>query len=242
MFPNGNNFPAKKPYMKATARSTSSLRPHNGRALLGQRVRETRRRLGRTLQDISAATGLAKSTLSKIENGVLSINYDNLIKLAQALSVDVATLFAEGGGPSATAGGRRSVAREGQGKIYQTAQYRYEMLCGDLSPKKIFPIVATLKAHTVAGPESLIRHPGEEFAFVLEGMVEVHCEFYSPLTLRPGDGIYLDSTMGHVLISSGKEDARILWIGTSEITPPQAPRTQPAEPPKKAVKRRKRTR
>ena len=44
--------------------------------------------------------------------------------------------------------GRRSVTRDGRGATYKTDQYDYEMLCTDLSQKKFFPIVATIKAHT----------------------------------------------------------------------------------------------
>lgn len=195
-------------------------RTHNGRTQLGQRVREVRKNQGRTLQELGMAAGLSKSTLSKIENGSLSVSYDNLLKLAEALSIDVATLFAPKVEKiSRQSNGRRSVTRKGAGEIYDTSQYRYEMLCTDLNPRKIFPIVATLRAHSISSARELIRHPGEEFAYVLEGRVEVHCEFYSPITLESGDGLYFDSTMGHALISSGEKDAKVLWIATSALTP-----------------------
>lgn len=211
----------------------TSPRLHNGRAVLGQRVREVRKSRGKTLQDVGRVTGLSKSTLSKIENGTLSVSFDNLLKLATGLSIDLSTLFAEGQGePSVQGGGgRRSVVRKGDGEIYETAMYRYELLCTDLTPKKIFPIVATLRAHSIASLRELIRHPGEEFAFVLEGNVEVRSEFYSPLTLAAGDCIYFDSTMGHALLSSGETDARILWVATDSVKHSElAPSTK--SPPK----------
>jgi transcriptional regulator with XRE-family HTH domain len=221
----------------------TSPQPNNGRAVLGRRVRELRRGLGKTLKEIGSTTSLSKSTLSKIENGTLSVSYDNLVKLAKALSVDVSALFAEGTGDSPTqVNGRRSVARGGSGEIYETAQYRYELLCNDLNPKQIFPIVATLRAHSApSSVKELIRHSGEEFAFVLEGTVEVHSEFYSPLILKAGDGIYFDSTMGHLLISSGEADAKILWMATNALIPERIPQAEPLEPPKKAKKRPRRS-
>jgi transcriptional regulator with XRE-family HTH domain len=199
----------------------TSLRQPNGRAVLGQRVRELRKQLGKTLQDIGRLTGLSKSTLSKIENGTLSVSYDNLVKLAKGLSIDLAALFAEGHAQlQPLSSGRRSVTRKGSGEIYETAMYRYELLCTDLNPRKIFPIIAKLRAHSVSSAKELIRHSGEEFAFVLEGTVEVHSEFYNPLTLTAGDAIYFDSTMGHALISVGAEDARILWVATDASDAP----------------------
>jgi transcriptional regulator with XRE-family HTH domain len=215
-----------------------SSKPHDGRSVLGRRVRELRRRRGNTLKDVGDVSGISKSTLSKIENGTLSVSYDNLIKLAHALSVDVSELFAESSGDASTqANGRRSIAHRGSGEIYETAQYRYELLCNDLNPKKLFPMIATLRAHSVSSAKELIRHSGEEFAFVLTGTVEVHSEFYSPLTLNPGEGVYFDSTMGHALISSDDADAKILWIATNAITPDPKLDARTADTPKRVVKR-----
>ena len=190
------------------------------------------------MKDVGEISGLSKSTLSKIENGTLSVSYDNLIKLAHALSVDISELFAEGSGdPSTQANGRRSVYRRGNGEIYETAQYRYELLCNDLNQKKLFPMIATLRAHSVSSTRGLIRHSGEEFAFVLSGTVEVHSEFYSPLTLKPGDGVYFDSTMGHTLISSEDADAKILWIATNALTTDPKLDAMSADTPKRVMKR-----
>lgn len=213
-------------------------RTHDGRMELGQRVRDIRRRLGKTLQEVGEGAGLSKSTLSKIENGTLSVSFDNLMKLAGALSIEVSALFAGDSPPPAPAAsnGRRSVARKGTGEIYETLQYRYEMLCNDLNPKRMFPIVATLRAHSVASAKELIRHPGEEFVFVLEGQVQVHSEFYSPLVLEAGEGIYFDSTMGHALVSAGNTDARILWMATNALHAGDAPPAKPIDAPKKAFK------
>ena len=35
------------------------------------------------------------------------------------------------------------------------------------------------------------------------GTIAVHTEFYAPEILREGDGIYLDSTMGHAYLNAG---------------------------------------
>lgn len=61
----------------------------------------------------------------------------------------------------------------------------------------------------------LVKHRGEEFFMVLRGEVEFHSEFYNPARLRPGDSVYLDSQMGHALISVGKEPAEVIWISST---------------------------
>ena len=50
---------------------------------LGERVRELRKGRGWTLEQAAKQAGLARSTLSKIENGQMSPTYEALKKLAE---------------------------------------------------------------------------------------------------------------------------------------------------------------
>ena len=60
---------------------------------LGSRVRELRKARDWTLQQAANKAGLARSTLSKIENGQMSPTYDALKKLAVGLQISVPQLF-----------------------------------------------------------------------------------------------------------------------------------------------------
>ena len=192
-----------------------------GRIRLGKRVREMRKRLGKTLREMSVATGLSNSTLSKIENAALSVSYDNLLKLANSLGADLSALFSDATESPDSVNGRRSVTRSGAGERYDTPLYHYEMLQSELAAKKIIPVVTTLRAHSFVPGRDLIRHQGEEFVYVLEGVVDLHCEFYQSLRLTKGDSIYFDSKMNHALISVGRTDAKVLWVATTPRAPLQ---------------------
>ena len=181
-------------------------------ALFGQNVSEKRKSLKLTLKDLAASTGLSVATLSRIENGLLSVTYDNMILIAGGLGVDVIDLLKNESGAERT---RRSVMKTGQGDVYETEVYRYEMLHTDLLARAMNPIRATLKAHTMQDFGALKKHSGEEFFVVLRGQVELHAEHYAPVTLNPGDSAYFDSTMGHALLAASDEDAEIIWVATS---------------------------
>ena len=60
---------------------------------LGQRVRDLRMARGWTLEQAAGQAGLARSTLSKIENGQMSPTYEALKKLAVGLEISVPQLF-----------------------------------------------------------------------------------------------------------------------------------------------------
>ena len=58
---------------------------------LGARVRELRKARNWTLEQAANQAGLARSTLSKIENGQMSPTYEALKKLAVGLEISVPT-------------------------------------------------------------------------------------------------------------------------------------------------------
>src|SRR3954452_14105238 len=78
-------------------------------------IRQARIAQGLSLRALSARAGLPYSTLSKLENGKMALTYDKLIRLAQALNIDVKDIVSEGEHAAApVAVGRRSVTRAGE--------------------------------------------------------------------------------------------------------------------------------
>ncbi|CAM5206667.1 Transcriptional regulator with XRE-family HTH domain OS=Castellaniella defragrans OX=75697 GN=HNR28_001860 PE=4 SV=1 [Castellaniella defragrans] len=180
---------------------------------LADRLKVLRQRGGLTQGQVAAAGGISTSTLSKIENGQLSPTYDVLLRLAHGLGVDVAELFVNA--QSHMGAGRCSIEREGRGEIHDTPFYHHRLLCSQLANKQMMPFVSRIKKHHVHRDEGWSRHEGEEFVYVLRGVIELHTEFYRPATLKEGESFYIDSRMGHRVISLSEEDAEILWVSTT---------------------------
>jgi transcriptional regulator with XRE-family HTH domain len=190
----------------------------------GARVRRFRRESELTLQQLADRTGLAVSTLSKVENEQISPTYENIVRLAEGLAIDVAELF--NAHPKPMASGRLSVTRAGMGVRHRTGQYEYEILCSELSHKRFMPLTAVIKARSAEEFPVRPSHAGEEFVHVLSGEVTIHTEHYGPITLSPGDSCYFDSRMEHVLITAGQQDATVLWV-CSHLDLPFAPTSDP---------------
>lgn len=177
---------------------------------LGVRVRELRKSRKWTLEQAAKQAGLARSTLSKIENGQMSPTYEALKKLAEGLEISVPQLFTS---PSKVqVNGRMSVTKSGTGEAHATTTYEHELLAATLTKKQMLPYRATIRARSIDEFEGWVRHDGEEFLYVLTGVVKLYTEFYEPVELRRGDSAYYDSTMGHNVISTSAEDALILWV------------------------------
>ncbi|MEM9844071.1 MAG: XRE family transcriptional regulator [Pseudomonadota bacterium] len=177
---------------------------------LGQRVRELRKSRGWTLEQAAKQAGLARSTLSKIENAQMSPTYDALKKLAEGLKISVPQLFTAPQRDKIS--GRMAVTKMSKGTHHPTTTYEHELLADTLSKKAMLPYRARIRARRIDEFDGWVRHDGEEFLYVLTGVIQLFTEFYEPLEMRRGDSAYYDATMGHNVISVSDEDATILWV------------------------------
>src|SRR5262245_22663688 len=154
---------------------------------LGGLIRHVRQRNGWTLRQMSERVGIPLSTLAKVETDKLSLTYDKLQQLASRLGMAMTELLAQAddapsepaAAPVVTA--RRSLTTDGNSLRVVTPNYDYEYLCADLREKRMVPILARIRAHDITEFGELVRHQGEEFIFVLEGAIEVHLQFYTPI-------------------------------------------------------------
>lgn len=179
-------------------------------AHLGNSIREARRAKGWTLEETGRAAGIGRSTLSKIENNQTRPSFDIVRRLMQALEMNTPQLFLQSGQTGLA--GRRDFTPKGTGEIRETSTYLHELLCPDLTSKRMLPYVATIKARDASEFENWIRHSGEEFMYVLSGELVFISEHYRPLRMKAGDSLYYDSGMGHGCLSTSDEDARVLWV------------------------------
>ncbi|RIV77009.1 XRE family transcriptional regulator [Pelagerythrobacter aerophilus] len=186
---------------------------------LGEVIREIRSRNEWTLKEMSDKSGIPVSTLSKVEHNRLTLSYDKLQQLSRRLNIRMSDLFAEeeptGTSPRVT--GRRSLGKLDNAVRVTTDNYDYFYLCTDLRQKRMIPIVTRIRAQSAKEFGDLVRHNGEEFIYVIEGGIEVHSEFYDPVRINTGEGIYLDSSMGHAYVTAeGCEEAVVLGVCSSE--------------------------
>jgi transcriptional regulator with XRE-family HTH domain len=178
-------------------------------------LRAFRRKQSWTLASVSQKTGLAVSTLSRIETDQISPTYDQLSKLSWGLNIDMAQLLSEHMDSKPVQTARRSVNRAGEGQILETPMQSLRYLSVDLTNKQFAPIIGEIKARSLEEAGEFHRHDGEEFILVVSGELELHSESYVPLRLAPGDSVYFDSGMAHAYVAVGKERCKILSICTA---------------------------
>jgi transcriptional regulator with XRE-family HTH domain len=177
---------------------------------LGQRVRQLRKDRQWTLEQAAKQAGLARSTLSKIENGQMSPTFDAVKKLADGLNISVPQLFTSPKSDQMMA--RLALTKSGEGREHITSTYEHEMLAPELKDKAMLPYRARIRARSFDEYSGWVRHDGEEFLYILSGIIMFYTEFYEPVEMRRGDSAYYDAVMGHNRISISQDDAVVLGV------------------------------
>lgn len=194
--------------------------PDDDRIAFGQRLRNARKKLGWTLAEVAERSAVSITTISRVERGQLALSYEKFAALARALGMDIGSMFAARGTRS-VALERPVLTRAGQGTLYRGTAFTYEFLGAGVTGKQMSPIVGTVHARRIEGPEAFARHDGEEFVYVLSGTIEVHFEDGETVRLSRGDSLYYDSRIGHAFVSVGRTTARV--IGATTRAPGRAP-------------------
>jgi transcriptional regulator with XRE-family HTH domain len=178
---------------------------------IGERVRRVREEKGLTREDISQRTGLDADYLSQIEAESVSPPLGALIRIAKALDMKLGRFISTGEVKPYTVvrrNERRVVSRytSAQGDQYG---YTYESLAPDKKDRHMEPFMETLLPS--GAKTELSSHGGQEFIYVVEGDMEVTLDDYTDV-LHPGDSIYYDSSVPHLVRCHGDKETVILAV------------------------------
>jgi transcriptional regulator with XRE-family HTH domain len=197
---------------------------------LGKNLRSTRKRLGLTISEVSRLTGLACSTISKVENDQMSLTYDKLSQLAAGLRIDIASLFRPDHATSPVVTARYNVDRPHDRIDVQAGEYYYSYLNTTLKHKLMTPMLGRTNYKSLAEFGDYVRHAGEEFLFVIEGKIAVHTEYYEPVILNEGESLYIDSGMGHAYLAADDGPCRFVSVCTGDVGEEHVERLKAASP------------
>jgi len=179
---------------------------------IAEKIKSIREEKGLSLQELSKITGYSSAILSQIENHLESPSLGTLFKIAKGLGVDIGVFFGVEGKDSfciTKKGEGEKVARFASKDGITRYGYNYKSLGMGKKNRKLEPFIVTLEPETIKN-EKPYAHEGEEFIYVLEGKVEITIGENKDI-LEPGDSIYYDSTVPHMVRCLG-EKAVILAV------------------------------
>jgi len=71
----------------------------NARKELGKRIREIRKIKGFTQEELGEMANLSYKFIGELERGKVNVSLDSLVRISQALEIDIGDLFRKGEGP-----------------------------------------------------------------------------------------------------------------------------------------------
>lgn len=183
------------------------------RALVGQRLRSVRKAQGLTLKQLNERSGVPLSTLSKMELGQVSVNYEKFVAVARALDVDMAALF-DAGALRRGKGRQPVVVRSTlpDAPRCDAEHHFYRALATGYPGKGMTPIHGVIAARRREDFADWVRHAGQEFVVVLSGRVQLLFETGEAVDLARHESAYFDSGVGHIYLSTSRAPAQVLVV------------------------------
>lgn len=179
---------------------------------LGQRIRHLRKARGFSLKDVAERSGFSVSFFSQIERGLSSPSVRVLASLANALNVNIGSLFAED--DESTDSTMGIVVRKADRKMlsFWRTGISKELLTPAASNSRLDIYLVLMDPGGTTGEESY-SHDGEEGGVVLQGEMELVVDGHI-FVLREGDGFRFESSRPHSFRNTGAKMCRVMWVNS----------------------------
>ena len=172
---------------------------------IGQRIRNLRIASDLTQEELASRSDLTKGFISQLERDQTSISVDSLLDILEVLNIKVTDFFVEEPEESIIYGPNRRTA------LTDAGIRSFELLIPGATNRRMEPALVELAPgeHT----EAFQPFQGEEFGFVLQGIITVSFGTQS-VQARSGECFYFEATREHHIENIGKRVAKLIWITT----------------------------
>lgn len=178
---------------------------------VGGRIKEIRKKLKKTQLDIAKECQCTVSFVSKLEHGHTDVSLNMLHRIATSLHVNIGTLL-----PSATSGESRIVRAADRLRLTDPSVRQGDGIqLEPINPSGVGTQFQVNLHHVApkAHSDGQITHVGEEFIYVLRGMIDLHLAL-EVHRLEAGDAAFFSSSEPHGYANPGDEAAIVLWLNS----------------------------
>lgn len=172
---------------------------------VGKRIESFRQRKEMSVEELARVAGVKTQVLQAIESGDVYPAIGVLIKLARALGQRLGSFMDDQfkDDPLVVLKAERDCRRQSVGS--NANPYEYYSLGQGKPDRHMEPFYVIVGSNEMP----LSSHEGEEFIYVIKGRLELRCG-NKVQVLEPGDSVYYNSLLPHVLKSIGPDSAEIV--------------------------------
>lgn len=179
---------------------------------IGEKIKHLREKKGLSLEEAAQQSAISASELVAIEGAKVSPPLGQIVSLANAFRVSVGEILGDSADSPfciVRSDDRKAVSRF-DSEAGTSGGYRYESLGHQKQNRRMEPFLVTLPP-AGAPHSSPNQHVGEEILFVLDGQVELSLAGHTDI-FNPGDSIYYDSQLPHLVRCHGDKPATLLAV------------------------------
>ncbi len=176
---------------------------------IGRSIKKLREDKKLSIEDLSNLTGFDVGLLSSIENNEVRPQLGTVMKLSKALDSAFSRLVSGVGEKlySITRKGDQKIVSRSTSQKGKKEAYVYKSLAPEVKGRHMEALIVQLEENP---DQNISVHEGEEFIYVLSGIVSLNFG-EDGYELEPGDSAYYLSTLPH-LIAAKKGQATILAV------------------------------
>ena len=169
-----------------------------------------------TQKELAEQVGLTPSFISQLEKNLISPSLDSLFKLSEKLNTQPIYFLTDvESGPLQKMVIKPSERQDIHIPDLKSHDLKLQLLISDVLNRRMEPYLLTMKQGAVIHGH-FCNHKGDEFAYVMEGELEVEIQDEKQL-LKEGDTLYIGATFPSKWENIGKGDAVLLWV----LSPPR---------------------
>ena len=182
--------------------------------IIGEKIRALRESRQISVEDLMERTGLAQEQIERIESNVDIPSLAPLIKIARALGVRLGTFLDDQDGSGAVVCRKEEHTDNSisfsNNAVSARTHMQYHSLSASKADRHMEPFIIDIN-QTDENTYELSSHEGEEFIYVMEGVVEI-AYGRKKHVIEAGDSIYYDSIVPHHVHGFEGQAARILAV------------------------------
>ncbi len=194
--------------------ASRAVEPAGGPEGIGDRLREERTKAGISQRELARRLGYSPSLISQLESGLTRPSVGTLYAIVTelGLSLDHIIRGEDFSATSASQPPQSPVVHPGERQAIELdSGVRWEELTAQ-SEEGVDFLEAIYDVGGASTPdESLMRHHGREYGYVISGQLGVQIGFET-YELEPGDSVAFDSTTPHRLFNRGDEPVHAIWF------------------------------
>jgi transcriptional regulator with XRE-family HTH domain len=174
---------------------------------VGKRLKSLRAKSGMTLRQLAGESGVAFTTIQKIESGAISPTVGILLKIARGLKIKITAMLEDE--PEAL-----SVNFIPKNKRIRASDARQDIevqyIARNLINPEMFGFLLVVGPGEGSGPEPLL-HGGEAIVIGLQGKITFTIED-EQYVVKPGDCLHFKANIPHRWVNSGQKPAKFYEI------------------------------